>query len=132
LSGWIDEVRRLGAETDRVEVTDSDVGRTVAHAPNDSDGGWPHRVVRDEIERLASDDVERAIVIERYNMRGVHGRAIYEGGDQERALAEQYQRCAELDAAWPRTSNLMRAIADGWLRDAGRADVEAAQRKLRS
>jgi hypothetical protein len=32
LTAWIDEVRRLGAETDRAEITDSYVGRLLAHA----------------------------------------------------------------------------------------------------
>ena len=65
-------------------------------------------------------------------MRGVHGRAVFEGGDQERDLATQNYRSAELAAAWPRTSALMRAIAKGWEQDAKRADLDAAQRKLRS
>jgi hypothetical protein len=83
LSRWIDEVRRLGAETDRAQITDNYVGHVLAHAPADPDGAWPHRVVRDEIERLSSDDAERAIQIERFNMRGVHSRGIYQGGDEE-------------------------------------------------
>jgi len=47
LTKWIDEVRRLGVETDCAEVTDSYVGRMLAHAPVDRDGGWPHRAVRE-------------------------------------------------------------------------------------
>ena len=132
LRWWIDEARRIGAETDRTEITESFVGRILAHAPADQDGGWPHRAVRDEIERLSSQDVERAIQIERFNMRGVHGRAVFEGGDQERDLAAQNYRNADLAAAWPRTAALMRAIARNWDEDAKRADLEAAQRKLRS
>jgi hypothetical protein len=132
LTVWIDEVRRLGAETDRAEITDNHVGRVLAHAPADPDGGWPHRVVRDEIERLSSDDVERAIQIERFNMRGVHSRGVYKGGDQERGFAKASCDAAELSTAWPRTSALLRAIGKMWEEDAKRADLDAAQRRLKS
>ncbi|MGA9215208.1 MAG: hypothetical protein WBF22_15535 [Methylocella sp.] len=65
-------------------------------------------------------------------MRGVHAKQVFEGGDQERALAEESGRNACLATAWPRTSALLSAIARGWERDAEREDIEAAQRKLRS
>ena len=132
LRSWIDRVRELGRETDRIAVTDSCIGRLLAHSPSDSDGGWPHRCVRDEIERIQSVELERGVEIERYNMRGVYGKAVFEGGDKERELAEEYRRYAAIATAWPNTSALLTAIAKGWLRDAEREDLEAAQRKLRS
>ena len=125
-------MRELGRETDRIAITDSYIGRLLAHSPRDSDGGWPHRCVRDEIERMQSVDLERGVQVERYNMRGAYGKAVFEGGDKERELAEEYRRYAAITAAWPRTSALLTAIAKGWLRDAEREDLGAAQRKLRS
>ena len=132
LRSWIDQVRELGRETDRIAVTESNIGRLLAHSPLDSDGGWPHRCVRDEIERMRSVELERGLQVERYNMRGVYGKAVFEGGDQERQLAEEYRRYAAIAAAWPRTSALLTAIAKGWGSDAEREDLEAAKRKLRS
>ena len=132
LTRWIDEVRRLGAETDRAQITDNYVGHVLAHAPADPDGTWPHRVVRDEIERLASNDVERAVQIERFNMRGVHGRGVYQGGDEERDFAKAAFDAAQTASAWPRTAELLRTIGKMWEEDAARADVDAAQRLLKS
>ena len=132
LTRWIDEMRRLGAETDRVQITDNYVGHVLAHAPPDADGAWPHRAVRGEIERLASNDVERAIQIERFNMRGVHSRGIYQGGNEERGFARAAYDAAQSVSAWPRTSALLRAIGKAWEEDATRADVVAAQRLLKS
>jgi len=86
---WIDRVRELGRETDRMAVTERNIGRA-------------------------------------------HGKGVFEGGDQERQLAEEYRRYGAIAEAWPHTSALLTAIAKGWDRDAERADVEAAQRKLRS
>jgi len=132
LGAWIDEVRRLGAETDRAAVTDNLIGRLLAHAPSDPDGGWPHKAVRGQLERIQSEELENGLQVERFNMRGVHGRQILEGGEQERALADENARWANIAAAWPRTSALLRAIANSWRLDAEREDTEAAQRKLRS
>jgi hypothetical protein len=132
LRTWIDEVRRLGVETDRAAVTDSLIGRLLAHAPFDADGGWPHKAVRDEIERIQSENLERGLQIERFNMRGVNSRGMFEGGDQERALADDNLRWADIAAVWPRTSALLQAIAKNWRLDAEREDIQAAQRKLRS
>ncbi|HEY7299471.1 MAG TPA: hypothetical protein VH684_16315 [Xanthobacteraceae bacterium] len=132
LAAWVDEVRRLGAETDRARITDDYVGKTLAHAPPDPDGAWPHRAVRDEIERLASEEIENAIQIERYNMRGVHSRGAYEGGVQERDLANTNYQAAALSSAWPRTAALLQKIAKTWEEEAKRVDIEAAQRRMRS
>jgi len=93
LSAWVAEVRRLGEETNRLDVTMNFVGRLFAHGPNDpDDSGWPHRAIRLEIENCASVELERGLQLERYNMRGVHGKAIFEGGVQERALAAYFTR----------------------------------------
>jgi hypothetical protein len=132
LASWIDDVRRLGKETDRAAVTDNFIGRLLAHAPTDPDGGWPLRAIRDQIERLQSEELEHGLQLERYNMRGVHRKQLFEGGDQERVLAEDNARSANIAAAWLRTSALLSTIAKGWERDAQREDIEAAQRKLRS
>jgi hypothetical protein len=65
-------------------------------------------------------------------MRGVHGRGVYEGGDQERDLAEMYRRAASQAVAWPRTAALLQAIVTTWEAQAKYVDTEAAQRRMRS
>ncbi len=132
LSQWVDRVRELGASTGRAEITDQYIGHVLAHVGHDVDGNWPHRAVREQIERLKSEELERGIQIERFNMRGPHWRALYAGGDQERALAAEYYHSADLIAAWPRTAALLKAIAKNWEAAGEREDVRAKQRKLRS
>jgi hypothetical protein len=132
LSEWIDDFRRIGIETKRAEITDSYVGKILAHAPPDENGVWPHEAVRTEIERLASTKIESALQIERYNMRGVHSRGVYDGGAQERELAKTAFDAAEVCERWPRTAELLRSIARNWEAEAKAADLEAAQRRLRS
>jgi hypothetical protein len=133
LGKWIDDIVRLGAEHDRAEPADHWLGKTLAHGPaDDVDGHWPHRALRDQIERLSSQPIEDSIHIERLNMRGSTMRGLFEGGAQERVLAENYLKAASETADWPRTSALLRAIGKSWHDFARDADVRAAQNKLRS
>jgi hypothetical protein len=80
---------------------------------------------------LASDELERGVVIERYNMRGVYGKAIGEGGQQERALAKQARDWAQAMPNFPRTAAMLIRISEGWTRDAEAEDVRAAKDALR-
>jgi hypothetical protein len=129
---WCEEVRRLAAEAKRSDVTDSRIGHLLAHAPASKiDFAWPHEAVRSAIELFASDELENGLMIERYNMRGVHAKAVGEGGTQERALATQSLEWAKAMPEFPRAAALMRRIAEGWTRDAEREDLQAAQRLLR-
>lgn len=59
------------------------------------------------------------------NSRGVTSRGVYDGGDQERPLAAQYRVWATAVEAWPRTSRLLRELADDYERDARREDERA-------
>lgn len=132
LSLWVDTARRLGEESGHSVITDIYVGHLFAHSPVDEDGGWPHCVVRDEIERIGSDDLQRGIYTERRNMRGVTTRGIYDGGNQERELSAKYEVWQAKASLWPRTSALLGALAESWKRDAEDHDVDAEQRKLKS
>jgi hypothetical protein len=132
LTNWTQEVRRLAAEADRTQIADQYIGHVLAHAPNDStDNAWPHRAVRDLIELLASDNLEIGIRIERSNMRGVYKKALFEGGTQERDLANQAHGWAKASAGYPRTSALLRTIAEMWEASADAADVRARQDQMK-
>jgi hypothetical protein len=130
---WIHAVRMKALDRDRAVIADQQIGRILAHAPDDpEDKGWPHRVVRHTVEHLAADHIDRGLEVERHNMRGIYNKALYEGGDQERALADQYRRWADISRArWPRMVRVLETIAEGWEAYARREDAEAEQDKLR-
>ena len=132
LEAWCVEVRRLAEESNRQAITDQLIGQILAHAPMSArDQAWPHEAVRNVIEVLASAEVERGISIERVNMRGVYSKGPEEGGDQERALANQSREWAEATAASMRTSAMLLHIAKSWEGYAEREDIDAAQRATR-
>jgi len=131
LTTWIDEVRRRAAEGKRAAVADQYIGHILAHSPIDDDGVWPLIAIREQIERLKSDQLQHGMQIEKFNMRGVYSKAVYEGGSEERQFAAQYRGYAEKAAAWPRTQLMLREIAKSWEADAEREDTSARQRKMR-
>jgi hypothetical protein len=132
LMEWIEQVRKLAVEKDRAVVADITTGAVLAHASNDpEDNAWPHRAVRGVIESLKCQDIERGLSIERFNMRGIYSKAIYEGGAQERALAARYREWANcVRAQVPRVACMLDTIAKGWEEQGRREDLQAEQRKL--
>jgi hypothetical protein len=115
-----------------VDVTDSRIGELLAHgSPSGEDGAWPHPSVRVIIEKLASTNIEDAIVVARFNMRGVYSKGIGEGGDQERKLAAQARNWASAAPGFPRTAAMLMRVADMWDRQATAADLDAETESLR-
>jgi hypothetical protein len=132
LLAWCLELRRLAAEQNRQDITDQLIGQVLAHAPmSPKDGAWPHEAVRHVIEALASPQVELGIRIERINMRGAFCKAFGEGGDQERAFAQQAKEWALASLDFARTYAMLELIAQKWVEDAERADTEAKQDAMR-
>ncbi|WP_374471182.1 hypothetical protein [Phenylobacterium sp.] len=128
---WVADVRAANTEAERAALYDVYIGRALAHAPLDPDGAWPHRALRDALEVLAAHDIERGVATERFNMRGVFMKAMYEGGSQERKLAADYREWRDRAVAWPRTAALLEDIASRWDANAEDADLRARQDLMR-
>jgi hypothetical protein len=131
LRSWVDSVRDLAAQADRAVIADEYVGHILAHAPPDARGAWPHHAVCDLLEALGSESIERGILIERHNMRGVFSKAIYEGGSQERALSERAARWAEVAVRWPRTRSMLLELSRRWSENGRREDERARLDEMR-
>ncbi|HEY3570141.1 MAG TPA: hypothetical protein VGP73_19570 [Thermoanaerobaculia bacterium] len=132
LREWILSARSIASQYDRADVADLHIGQMLAYSPLDpEDGAWPHRIVRDLIEELSAPKIEHGIMVEQFNKRGVYSKAIYEGGIQERELAEQARRWAAASSNWARTSKLLKDIAASWDHQAKEEDRRAEQDKIR-
>ena len=131
LTRWIDEVRQLATDGKRLPIADQYIGHILAHSPHGADEAWPAEAVRAQLERVRSDEMERGLMMERFNMRGAHFRSLYGGGDEERGFAAQFNRYADKMDKWPRTQEMLRTIAKNWEADARREDEWAEQRKMK-
>lgn len=129
LSDWIDKARAKATKLDRAEVTDEMIGQILAYSAEDpTDHAWPHRAIREAIEKLAAKDIDRGFIMGRHNQRGITSRRPEEGGDQERALANQYRDWANtVRPRWPRMARVLEGLAESYLAEAGREDTEAKQ-----
>ncbi len=126
LRAWIDEARRMFAESDRAEIGDVYIGELLSGSPVGQDGVWPAEPIRDIIEGLASPKLGKGLSIGKRNSRGVTMRGVYDGGKQELSLSDQFRSWAEqVEDRWPRTGRILREIADDYARQAGWHDMEA-------
>jgi len=82
------------------------------------------------LEREQNDTLEKQLAITRTNQRGVTVRGVYDGGAQERTLAEKYRGWANQGRdRWPRTGKMLGQIAASCDADARRED-ESAERHM--
>ena len=88
---FIDSVRDLCRQADRLTVSDLTLGEILAHAPADDDGTWPFFPAREILDRPELDDMRRGFSAGAWNKRGVTSRSLWNGGGQERDLATNYQ-----------------------------------------
>ncbi len=130
LKGWVKRARQAIADGGRGTVGDGVIGQMLSASPAGPDGAWPHPAVRDVIEEVGSRDLEDGIVTGIYNSRGVVSKHPYEGGAQERGLADRYADfAAELSVRWPRTAATLRRIEQHYRSEAQWADQEAELRE---
>lgn len=131
LAQWVAAVRSSGAELGRADSTDFWLGYLFSHAPEGEDGVWPSEPVRDVMEQLKSDAVNRGSYNGLYNLRGVHWQSA--GGAQERELAEKYRSWANaLEFSHHHVWCLLMAMVKTYEREAVERDMEdGVERRLR-
>jgi hypothetical protein len=128
LNQWIDDAMNVLAAADRSDIGALYIGHVFAHAKEDDDGTWPTLPVRNAIERLANDYVQRGFGEQIHNNRGVTSRGLTDGGQQERELATKFAHWEELIRdRWPRTASVLRSIAESYEAQ-GRWEDEEAER----
>ena len=132
LDKWVEEVRAIAKEQDRSEIAEQYIGKLLTHAAADPDDNiWPHRAVREGLEKWKATQIEKGLYIGLMNSRGVTTRGPFEGGKQERELAAQIRENGRKLDRWPRTRSVLIAQAESLEREAQREDTEAEQLRLR-
>lgn len=133
LRSWVEKSRHLASREDRAKIADQQIGNILFYFPPDpDDSAWPHVKLRELLEELESEHIEKGIEIEQFNSRGVVTKRPFEGGNQERELAKKWRGWADtISPRWPRTGALLEHIADSWEENARREDQEAEKDRLR-
>ncbi|HIY66609.1 MAG TPA: helix-turn-helix domain-containing protein [Candidatus Agrococcus pullicola] len=126
LTEWIRAARLALADSGRASIGDEQIGQVLASSPVGSDGIWPAEAVREVIENVGNTRIDTGLHIGKTNQRGVTSRGVFDGGDQERVIEQQYREMAsKIATRWPRTARILRGIADSYQLEARRNDAEA-------
>lgn len=131
LKAWVDKARELCEKEDRKEVGDTHIGQVLAYSMSGEEGIWPPEAVCKIIDEIQSDKLDNGFMIAVFNKRGVVTKSPFEGGQQERALAEQFRQYADIwITRYPRTASILLKIADGYENEARQEDQRAERRNL--
>ena len=124
---WAQEALRLCKERGREVVGRQTIGQVLGCCPSGSDGIWPHESVRKTLDTLSDKEIGLGLQIRKQNMRGVVSRGLYDGGTQERGLAQQYRdAAARLRPEYPFTASVLKNLADSYEGQAVAEDNDAA------
>ena len=126
LQTWVTKARTELGKSGRGEIGDHQIGQALADSPFGADGVFPHEHVREIIEDLSNQEIERGFEIRIFNSRGVTSRGLTDGGTQERSLAQRYTDYAtKINDKYPRMAAMLSRIAASYLEQARREDTSA-------
>lgn len=128
LEKWVKRARKMCAEVGRGDIADQKIGEILSAAVRQPNEPWPPEPVRNIIEMTRSRNLETGLEIGLYNRRGATWRDPFDGGEQERKLAAEYRRDAEVFRYdWTRTAACLERIAENYEVQARREDEDAEQ-----
>lgn len=121
---WIQKVREIAKEKDRLVVTDLNIGAWISDWPCKKDlESWPDPVIADLLDQDDCGDIRRGFHTGVYNARGVSSRMPYDGGDQERNIASTFRRFAiRWEETKPNLAAMIESLAKSYAREAQRHD----------
>ncbi len=123
---WVEAVRGLLTESGRARVLPIVLGDALSGAVTDEDGTWPSEPVRDVLEILGDTDLDEHLAVAKTYQRGVTSRGVYDGGAQERGLADKYRAAADrVRSRWPRSGALLDGLSRSYRDDARQQDSSA-------
>lgn len=125
LNTWVEGARVRLAEIDRALIGDQMIGTALAATPADTNGDWPGEAVRDLLETLQNQEIEKGLSVALLRQRGVTCRSPSDGGDQDRQLALRYSDLRTQFQTWPRTANLLSRLASQYQNEGRLHDGEA-------
>lgn len=132
LNSWISEVRKLAAENNRVDITDSCLGKLLAKHPIDirENQGYPAEIY-DVLEEINNEHITESFRIQISNNLGFTSRGAFEGGNIERTRANFFNTLFEaIKFTHPKTSLIFKNLEKNYLTQANWEDENALQRSL--
>jgi hypothetical protein len=132
LRTWIDDVRTMATECDRISVCDITIGQIMARASKDSDGICvPSPELAALMQQIGSEKLFDGLVNGIMNSRGTTWRNPLDGGKQERELAARYRELADTyKATSSKLAEALKHVARYYEANAVMEDEDAAREKI--
>jgi hypothetical protein len=131
LEAWAAHVLDQALADGRGGVASVHIAEVLARAPNGSDGLWPCLAARRLLEKGSYQRLPDHLHSAKYNLRGVVGSSLTEGGVQEHEVAHQYRAAAEqVQSAYPHTAAMLDSLARTYESEADEQDAEARPRRI--
>lgn len=127
---WVGDARDGCGRSGRLGIGDYRIGALLSKSPVGEDGTWPAEPVRDALEEFYSEKISLGFRTGRRNARGAR---VGFGGDPEREIESKYREWEKkIRYSHPRTSQILRELADSYSEDASRQDdfAKAVYRRL--
>lgn len=123
---WINRVRELAKENDREAVTNLTVGAWLSNWPlNNNLKCWPNPVIAELLDQDDCEDIRRGFHTGVHNSRGVTSRMPYDGGTQERQVAEEFRRfSSQWKDSKPNLAEMIESLAKSYEYEARRHDED--------
>lgn len=123
---WINKTRELANEKDRSAVTDLTIGTWLSDWPcNKTMKCWPDPIIAELLDQEDCEDIRRGFYTGVHNARGVSSRMPYDGGEQEREIANMFRDFAEQWAnSKPNLVSMIENIAKSYEYEAYRQDED--------
>lgn len=126
LRNWVVTAKEEFIKVDRVGIGDDQIGKQLAQSPVGDDVILPNEVTREVLEEFINDKIETAFCVAIQNQRGVVRKDTDGGGAAEYALSDKYTAYADaLKFRYPKIAKAMKRIADSYLYQAKREDLES-------
>ncbi len=131
LNAWIDCVRQLAKDGNRLAVCDIQIGRLLSNCPIPENLDTNSRVVLSAMERIGSEELFSGYHCGVISNRGVTTRGPATGGELEGELARQYRTIANnCRSEYPLTAAMFDGVARSYEDEAKWHDEGARRRRL--
>lgn len=130
LREWIEKVRELAKEANRLDFADIEIGKMLAQYPENIPE-WPQEKLFQIIEEINTDSLKRNYSSALFNKRSFSSRGAFDGGDIEREKAKYFEKLVnDFKNKYPNVAEIFKRLSDSYLMDAKRMDEEAERNRL--
>ncbi|BDU51038.1 hypothetical protein [Haliovirga abyssi] len=127
LLSWLEYVTKFSKDHNYTKSVYTIIGQMLSKSPKGSDEVWPHEVIRDVLEKYYCKELFDGILHGKIYPNGIRvsHKNIYDAGNEERAIAEEYKNNSlKINPLHSKTKKLLKKLAEFYEKE---SNLEYAQ-----